>query len=168
MTSLDKIIQDSLESYPLTGMDIINLLKGKTNVMKYNDLENLALSEILGKHKACVILYEYPNQEVGHWTALFEHPDGSLEYFNSFAYGLDYNPSVKTKPILATKLIGYKVIVNTNQLQSKKSDVNTCGRHCVARLAYRHLQLKDFVKLLTTNKSYNPDFWSCVLTTIFV
>lgn len=162
---MDKIIQNNLEKYPLNGKDVLDLCKGKVNVLRYSDLQDKTLDQILGEHKACIILIEYPDKQIGHWVLLFQHPDGVLEYYNSFGFPVDY-PN-KT-PIIQSKLYGLRVIVNNQCLQSKKDNINTCGRYCVLRLNYKHLDMRDFNRLLTQNKAYNSDFWVSVCTQNFL
>lgn len=163
---MDKIIHSNIEKYPLTGQDVMLLCKGKVNVMRYSDLENKSLDEILGQYRACIILIEYANQHVGHWVLLFEKPDKTFEYYNSFGYPIDYN--YPKNPVLQKKLFGLRVIVNKNCLQSKKEDINTCGRYCVLRLNYRNISLESFNRLLTQNKAYTSDFWVSICSTNFL
>lgn len=166
---MDQIIMSTLQSYPLSGHDIKELTKGKTNILKYEDCENLTLEQILGEHKACIILLEYPEQEVGHWIVLFQYKDGTYEYFNSFGYPIDYIArGLSRKPILQQKLMGKKVITNTECLQSKNKDISVCGRYCILRLNYRNASLREFNNNLTQNKAYSSDFWVSVCTNNFL
>lgn len=166
---MDKIIQAGIEQYPLSGSDIATLTKGKTNILRYSQLEDKSLDEILGQYGACIILLEYPNQTIGHWVLLFRHKNGDIEYYNSFAYPIDYvGQGIKLKPIIQQKLIGKRVIVNKECLQKKKEDINTCGRYCVLRLFFRDTSLQNFNKLLTQNSAYYPDFWVSCFTTQFI
>ena len=59
---------------------------------------------------------------------------------------------------------GYDYYYNSKMLQSSRHDENTCGRFASLRIRFRHLSLKEFINLLTTNRYYNADFWVTVLS----
>lgn len=162
---MDAIIKQTAESYPLTGEDINKLTNNKCNIWAYSQITDKSLDEILGNNRSAIILLEYTGKSVGHWVALFEHKNGIIEYYNSLGFPIDYQ---QDKQILTQKLYNYRVIQNKQQLQSKSSDINTCGRYAVLRLNYRNISLQVFNKLLTQNKAYDPDFWVSVATCNFL
>jgi hypothetical protein len=162
---MDKIISSSLEKYPLTGEDIHGLTKGSCNIFKYSALEPLSLETILGKNKCAIILLEYAGRDIGHWVLLFKNKDDSYTFYNSLGYPIDYQMQ---PPILSMKLMGKKIYNNNAKIQSKASDINTCGRWCILRLNYRNLTNQQFNKLLTQNKCYSPDFWVTICSTNFL
>lgn len=162
---MDAIIKKTAESYPLTGEDINKLTNNKCNIWAYSQITDKSLDEILGNNRSAIILLEYTGTSIGHWVALFEHQNGVIEYYNSLGFPIDYQ---QDKQILTQKLYGYRVIQNKQQLQSKSSDINTCGRYAVLRLNYRNISLQDFNKLLTQNKAYDADFWVSIATCNFL
>lgn len=157
----DHLTIHELEKQPLSDGDIQRLVK--TTVVRYPDLKKHSLDDLL-KTGSCVILFLTKNSHDGHWTCLIDH--GSyLEFFCSFGTQPDghfrwLSPARGRKldgpPVLGPMLRASKkpVVYNTFQFQNKaKAD---CGRHVVARIMHKDIDL-DSYKALMGNE--NPDDW---------
>jgi hypothetical protein len=69
--------------------DMRRLCEGKVQVVPYSHCKRAhSLHEILGPHKAAIILYE-TEPSYGHWCALFEVSPSMLEFFDSYGKGPD-------------------------------------------------------------------------------
>jgi hypothetical protein len=130
---------------------------------------------MLGKHGACVLLYQQ-SRTFGHFVSIIKMGKNHIEVFDSLGMGIDKelqfskfnvrNMSGRIVPHLTHLLekSGYDYYYNSKVLQSSRHDENTCGRFASLRIRFRHLSLKEFIHLLTANKSYNADFWVTVLS----
>lgn len=157
-------------SKSLSGSEIIKALNGKANIIGYSEIKNThSLKELLGPHKAVVILYEQ-KENYGHWTCLFEQSPNTIEFFDP--YGLVINEQIKfasrtqqdklgtRHPVLLYLLIKspYKHIeFNSYPFQEFKQGVNTCGRHVLCRLWFRDLPLNKYVELFKNTNGFNAD-----------
>ena len=150
-----------LEKSPLSDTEIHRLVN--TTIVRYPDLKKYELGELL-KSGSCVILFLTKNAHDGHWTCLIDHGK-YLEFFCSFGLKPDghfkwLTPERGRKldgpkvlgPML--KAAGKPVVYNTHQFQNKA--LADCGRHVVARIMHRDLDL-DSYKALMGNE--NPDDW---------
>jgi hypothetical protein len=84
-----------------------------------------------------------------------------VEYFDPYG---GYKPDGESKWISPAKLrefgqaskhltqllnnSPYKVVSNHYPFQSEKNDMNTCGRHCLTRLYFKHLSLPKYIKIV--------------------
>lgn len=135
-------------------------------VWMYKDLARLAYLPKL----PIALLYEI-QPGYGHWVGIFETPEG-IEHFDS--YGLLPDEELKfvprryrkafaaTAPHLVRLLAGTGRPVNYNQhrLQSRKSDIATCGRWVVARCRNSNLTTDEFarkIKKLARMLKMTPD-----------
>lgn len=147
----------------LSGEEIMKMMKGKTNLLLYRDLYKYDnIEDILGKHKACVILYETKEPLYGHWCVIFQQNPDTIEFMDSYGFLIDseISPNFMDPEILKSFYNGpklrrliyfskYKYIVYNNYaLQERKAGINTCGRWVVSRLIFRNLSLEQFVKYL--------------------
>jgi hypothetical protein len=175
MKSLDKLVHSAIQ-YPLSGQDIMELTRGKTEIHIYEDLMKInSIDELLGKHGACVLLYQQ-SRRFGHFVSIIKMGKNHIEVFDSLGMGIDKelqfskfnvrNMSGRIVPHLTHLLekSGYDYYYNSKMIQSSRHDENTCGRFAALRIRFRHLSLKEFIHLLTTNRSYNADFWVTVLS----
>lgn len=177
---MDKLIK-KLEEKSLSNSEILELLNGKTKVMTYTDLTKYNNIEDLLKPYGSVVILYMTKQNYGHWTLLFKQKPKLLSFFDSYGYMPDseikFIPEYFRKisnqdyPHLTALLYdaakkGYKVEYNEYKYQSKISKIRTCGRYVVARLMFKHLNNEEFHKLLTRDKTYDPDFYVTLLTAI--
>jgi len=170
--SLVNLLQNG-EQHDLTNDDIKSITKGKCKIMSYHELQNInSIDDILINNGACIILYE-TRQNFGHWTALIRQSNNVLEFFDSYGFQLDQElnyAKYNNTPYLSNLVnkSSYQLIQNTHRLQRYAKDINTCGRWTSLRIVLKNMNIGDFVRLFTTNNSYNGDFWATALTYIFV
>jgi hypothetical protein len=176
---MDKLI-DKSEVYDLSDSDIHRITDGQCHIIKYEDLEHVSsLEEILEPFGCVMILYQTAAR-FGHWVTLFRtgaKEKGKLEFFDPYGLKVDQeldidnefhlreHNGVKT-PHLSALIAkgGYKVKSNTKQLQKILRHVQTCGRHVAMRIRFRDASLPKYIKMLTTNAHYDPDFWVSAMT----
>ena len=104
------------------------------------------LRSLLGGEGALVILWDNEHDpSVGHYTLLFRY-GGRLEYFDP--YGLTIQKLCAITQNDPTKLLhilkGHHYGSNRVAMQSRREDVNTCGRFCVTRWNFAEFTLKQF------------------------
>jgi len=166
------------ERVELTGKDIGAILgENDPNILVYSDLfDYKSIDEVLGQKGYLVLLYQIKNIHNGHWVCLFKQRD-YLVFFDS--YGLSPDEEVKFIPQFQsldnrgepvphlTKLLdesSYKILHNTNQYQSDKKDINTCGRHTCVRLKFRDLTPDQYHQLMAIDE---VDFYVSSLTLLY-
>lgn len=176
---MDKLIEKA-EVYDLADADIHRITDGQCRIIQYEDLEHVhSLEEILEPHGCVMILYT-TKKRFGHWVTLFRtglKQSGKLEFFDPYGLSVDQeldinndfhlrqHGGVKTPHLTALiKKGGYSVTSNKTQLQRVLKHVQTCGRHVAMRIRFRESSLAKYVKMLTTNKHYDPDFWVSAMT----
>lgn len=160
----------------LSNEEILKSLENKANLISYTDVHKYrTLDTILGKHGACVILYE-TKKLYGHWCCIFKLDKNSVEFFDP--YGLmpdrqlnfinkDYKIESKQDYPYLTKLMidsPYVLSYNQHRFQEYKKGVNSCGRWVVCRLLFRFMKLDDFINLFGKKRKYKPDFYATLLT----
>lgn len=155
-------------AHTLSGEDILNICDGEANILatstlnKYNNID-----DVLGRYDACILLYDLPTGEPGHWSCIMKISDRLLEFFCPYGLKPDEANEVTRGGDHILRLIAnsdYKVLYSDKQLQRYADNVNVCGRYVGLRIALRELSLKGYIDLLTKNKHYTPDFWVTVLT----
>ena len=176
LNGIDEIIKNG-ENYDLSGTDILRITDNKTNIYKYEDLENVQyLDEIFNLYGAAIILYQTA-EKYGHWVSLIKKSNKLLEFYDPYGINVDDELNIdnnyhlrihggKLVPHL-TSLIekgGWRVEVNKTQIQKIKEDVNTCGRYCALRVRFKNLSMLKFNNLFLNNKCYDSDFWASALT----
>ena len=160
---------------PLSDQDIMNLVDHKANFVIYPDLHKYSsIDEAMGSHGCFFLLYETA-QNYGHWVCVINHGK-RLEFFDPYSAKPDDEikqiPEYFRKetdqdyPHLSVLLYksGYPIEYNHTQLQAKRSDVSTCGRHVACRINMRDLPLKEYVKKLKGVKGLTADQVVTVLT----
>jgi hypothetical protein len=169
---MNKLIEKSL-----SGEEILKCIKGRANLVTYQDLKNyLDVYELMGEYKAVVILYEQ-NEGYGHWTCLFEQNPSTIEFFDPYGIVIDneikFTEKSKRKKLGMSKRVLSTLIANSNyknivyneyQFQEFEKGINTCGRHVCARLIYRNLTLEQFQKLFKNTQNFNADIAVSALT----
>lgn len=142
---------------PLSNTDIEQLLKGRTRVIKYQELFNFPnIESVLHPYGNAVILYPGAG-EVGHWTCVLYTTDDRgkkiIEFFDPYGIEIDREfhvgrgvpqlPRILSAFLYDTK---FPVEFNDNRLQKFAASINTCGRHCVNRINHSHLPLSLYAK----------------------
>lgn len=143
----------------LSAQDIIKALNNKTNVIIYSEIHKFrTLSQLLGPHKSCVILYER-RKNFGHWTCVFEQSLNCVSFFDSLGIFIDEELNFcksyyKTVQPYLSKLLResrYKNIeYNEYILQKTAPKINTCGRHVICRLRCKTMPIYDYIRYLLT------------------
>jgi hypothetical protein len=161
--------------YPLSDSDINHILKPPTNIMVYSSLELVNdIDEIFDSLGRVMLLYPVSSESNGHWVCMIKRPN-EIEFFDPYGKAPDtelkwMSSSLRRelnleKPVL-TRLFDeseYKVVFNTYKFQEDDKAVNTCGRHCIARLMYKDLSL-DAYKKLVLGSGLSPDEFVAGLT----
>lgn len=174
--TLIRNVISKLRKKALSGDEMLKLLDNQSNLITYPELSKMqSIDEALGKHNACVILYE-TKKHYGHWCCIFKNKKKCIEFFDP--YGLMPDDQLKFIPMHFRKSnnekfshltyllwkSGCSVEYNHTRLQKKMKDINTCGRWCSMRIGLRHIPLNKFVKLFTMNKYLAPDDLVTALT----
>ena len=147
-------------SYLVSNYDIENKFHHSTNIkiMVYSDLSRYSsILQLLKSNKsACFILLRTSNNS-GHWTVLTRNGN-TITYFDSYGKGPDKEmqyvenrASLGENVLYLSKLIqtipeGYTFQFNKTQFQSKRQNVNTCGKWCTVftKIIFEGLTLEDF------------------------
>lgn len=159
----------------LSNNEIYDVFDGKIKILTYPELEQYKnIDELLYPYDKVIILY-LTSENYGHWVALFKINHNNIEFFDSYSMKPDEelkligehvrNVNNQTTPHLSHLLYdsNYNIHYNDVRLQKMKNDVNTCGRHCIVRLACDKMFIDDYVKLITSFK-YDPDYVVTYLT----
>ena len=163
---MDKAIK-KIESKMFSDEDIMELLEGKTKIVRYKDLKKFKnVNDLFYPYDNIFLLYEFkPN--MGHWVCLIKNKN-YIEFFDPTGTiideQLDYidddfkKRSNQDKKHLSNLIAGsgLKVLSNKYKLQKTNKDTNTCGRHCLIRVILKKLNLKEYLNLFKNNK-LDPD-----------
>ena len=146
-------------SYSLSGADMMKGCNNKAKIILYPDLYNYKnIDELLSPHGAIFLLYEY-KPRYGHWTLLFRQND-TIEHFDSynhkpddeFSFIPEYFREVNNMmyPRLTRMLhdSNEEIHYNNFKLQKSGGDIATCGRHCLARLKHKDLNINQYYSML--------------------
>lgn len=168
-----------LKSYSLGDGDIHKMIP-TLKIIPYPELLNYDdIHDALDEKGRLMILYLTTSQTSGHWVCLLKQKRNGKEYIEYFdPYG-KYKPDEESKWLSEdqleeygqdtkhlTKLLrdsGLKITYNRAPFQSKKENINTCGRWTTARLYFKHLNLPQFTKMVQ-GSGMNPDDFVCKLT----
>ena len=132
---------------PMTDDDMRRWLPG-TPIILYPEFSKLhSIDDVLDTNGQCCFLYEWiPND--GHWCCMWKKGD-TIHVFDPLGFYPDqelshvvkrYRKQLKEdKPYLRDLLMKspYKVVYNSFALQKKTTAV--CGKECIVRLAFKHL-----------------------------
>ena len=163
---LPQTIENSMSS------DDLRAVCPSTRICTYKEFADFdSIDALLGHDGSCIFLYETrPNY--GHWCCVFSRGSGSNKTIEMFdPYGVIPDDQLKlvakekrrelgqAEPHLTRLLYEcpYKVEFNNHHLQENKPGVNTCGRHCCVRLAFRNDTVDAYAKRLKSAKKFNPD-----------
>ena len=157
---------DKHKNIPLSGHDVMELVKGQANVVLVRDLPKYnSIDELLEIGGMCYLLYEVED-DMGHWCCVLrtidDHDNSIIEFFDTYGCPpdsqLDFIPtdyaesSGQNKKIL-TQLLLDEMDNNTpihyNEFGFQKLDKNTkdCGRWCGLRGLLKNISLSDFSHL---------------------
>lgn len=160
MSSFDEVISEAVEE-ELSGNEVMELFANdRLGFLLYERLYNFnSLPEVLEGKDAAIILYQYTKFE-GHYIILLKHDDNTYELFDPLGYEPDYElkflPYDKD-PQLSTLIKRYennggKVIINRTKFERDAERVNTCGRHCVVRYAFKEMSLSQYTEFIRSSR----------------
>jgi hypothetical protein len=165
---------EQIKAYPLSDDDMKRIIP-TLKVVSYPELLKARnIDEILDIKGRLMLLYLTEDENTGHWVCLLKRPDTNiLEYFDPYGgYGPDDESKWLTENQLEefgqdtfhlSKLIknsSYKLLVNKHRFQKDTRDNNTCGRHCLCRLYFKHLSLPEYAKMVEDSGISPDDFVS--------
>lgn len=151
----------------LSGKDIMNMLGSECKILRYSNLKNInSLDDFMKMYRYVIVLYEW-KKDYGHWTALIKLQDGSnrIEFFDS--YGTKPDLMLKKLPIRIRNNFGmdlpeilrllttsnHKIEYSPYKLQSTNPNIRTCGKWCVIRCLFDHLNNDNFYLLFKNRKN---------------
>lgn len=178
MSDLDEIrnIIDEFKGIALSDDDIMKLMDGRGNIIRYADIKKYStVEQLLSPHNVVFLLYEW-KQHYGHWCVLIRSGD-LIEFFDPYGgfcdSQLDNIPepfrteSGQKEKLLSKLLLNYDGELSYNEYQFQELDqgIKDCGRWCVIRAVLKDMQLKDFKDLfmniykddIATLLTINPD-----------
>lgn len=160
----------------LSNDEIMNIIDGKANLIPYSKVHKYkTLDQLLGKYKACIILYE-TKQNYGHWCCIFMNTPKLCEFFDPYGLFPDVElkfinnnyakMSYQDKKYLTQLMIDSPYLLSYNHFpfQQLKEGVNTCGRWVALRLLFRHLLLDDFIKIFGKKRGFSKDVGAALIT----
>jgi len=176
---LQDIVKDAEDIY-LSGEDVLELTDHRCRIIKYQDLMFVSsIDEILDVEGSVIILYQKTSNS-GHFCLLTKkYKENSLYFMDP--YGYDIDEEIKLADFQVRHMNGeivphlthlieksnYDLIVSKTRYQKFDDHVSTCGRHCVTRLNYIHLDDTEYNTFINKNSHYDADFWVSVLTIDF-
>jgi len=158
-----KLNYEKLLGYPLSSLDIMDMMNNKTKIVTYSDLcKYKNIDDLLTPYENIILIYE-TSPNFGHWVCLFKTPRGNIEFFDSYGLMVDDEKTFISKSFLnksgqkhnyLSKLLyecEYPLEYNDKCLQSEEPQISTCGRWCVTRILSKHMKLNDFIKKYINN-----------------
>lgn len=133
------------------------------NIKSYTDLlEADSIDEVLDEKGRLMLLYLTENESTGHWICLLKlrnepilefydpygnfKPDGEKKWLSlakQREFGQDTNHLTKL-----LKNSPYTIKSSAVPFQSEEHNNNTCGRHCLTRLYFKHLDLPAYTEMV--------------------
>ena len=154
--------------YALSDDDIRTLLGSGIKITNYPKLEGVKhIDELFDRKGRAIIFYPQTDENTGHWTCMLKR-GRTIEFFDPYGEPPDYQKDTiptpllermkMTQPLLADLLLSspYKLIYNKEQVQELADSVQTCGRHCVVRLLFGHLPVKQYRRVIKRS-GLSPD-----------
>lgn len=172
---------EEIRGYSLSDADMKTIIP-TLKVITYPELRKYSnIDDALDEKGRLMLLYLTENENTGHWVSLLKSKDGKkLEFYDSYG---GYKPDQESEWLSKSKLrefkqdtghltdllkkCPYKVVYNRFPFQSEKNGVNTCGRHAVTRLYFKHLTLPEYTKMIIGEAESNnssPDDVVCNFT----
>lgn len=159
----------------LTDLDIKKHLGDDVKIISHQDLKDYkTIEDILPNKKDVAVIIWESKPNYGHWTILLRYIDEethkpTIEYFDSYGYPINeplkwvnkkYKKSIDESPYLLPILKDaqnrYDIIYNSKNLQNRKEDVATCGRHCISRaisIMKYNQSLSNYIKMMNEIKN---------------
>ena len=185
---MDELARTAI-SAPLSNTDIERITKNGCRILKYEDIAHYAsLDELLGPSGAACILYS-TEKNWGHWCCVVRgkkpgvvcffdpygaKPDAQLkmipQYFRNQGprVMLENGASAPARGIpLLTALLQdspYQCEYNEVDLQSKRPNVNSCGRWCALAILWLKFMTLERFQNFFLNQKLDPDLYVAFLT----
>jgi hypothetical protein len=165
---------NEVKAYAL-GEDDIKKMIPTIKVVSYPQLLSAhSIDDVLDDKGRLILLYLTIDKSTGHWVCLLKLRNKNIiEYFDPYG---NFRPDGESVWISTEKLkefgqsskkltdllnkSSYEIKSNAYPFQKDKADINTCGRHCVTRLYFKHLDLPGYVKLVEDTGLLPDDFVS--------
>lgn len=146
--------------------DDIDRWLGAGHIIKYSELDNYeTINDLLPNDKDFKVILIESSYNSGHWIAVMKYGN-IIEYFNSYGtkpgYDFKFIPTAVRNALgqggnllsnlLKTKSKGQKVYYNKKKLQKISDQINTCGRHVIARILAMKIgyELDDYINKIET------------------
>ena len=144
-------------------------------ILSYPDLLKCrSIDDALDSKGRLMLLYLTESEYMGHWICLLKRrgtktieffdpygnykPDGEKEWISKEKQREFYEDmDVLSKLLLHSP---YKIVYNKVKFQKDEQDVNTCGRHSVCRLYFKHLSLPQYANMIASSGMAPDDFVS--------
>lgn len=154
--------QREVQAYPLSESDVRQIIP-TLEILAYPDLLKAThIDQVLDPKGRLLLLYLTEDENTGHWICLLKRRGTKvIEFFDPYG---NKRPDDQGKWITSqkrrqfgqeskhlTKLLNsspYKIMSNAFPFQSETMNVNTCGRHCVTRLYFKHLALPEYIRMV--------------------
>lgn len=146
--------------YSLSGKDLMEFCSGRAKIVTYPDLQSYKdIDELLKPHGVVFLLYEF-KRFYGHWTLIYRRDDGGIECFDSYSYKPDEEFTFIPEYFRAINDMVYprltKMLLDSNKdihynnfkLQRESNNIATCGRWCLVRLLFKHMDIDKFYKMM--------------------
>lgn len=163
---------NEVREYPLSDGDIRHLLGDDISILTYPELaKKRSLNECFDKKGRCIILFLTEDEHTGHWCCMLRKKKG-IEFFDPYGDPpedqFDKVPKSRLEamnedePYLTNLMrgAGVPIYYNTHAFQKTKRNLNTCGRHCVARLMYGNKSLSQYKSIIDKSTLCPDDFVS--------
>lgn len=155
----------------LSDKQIMKLVEKKANLVTSDEIKNYSnVFELMGKHKACIILYitkVLPNNNIyGHWCCIFvapwapntisffdpygAPPDASLEHMSPQAAKEFSNKPILSKMLDRAASEGWNIVYSNAPLQQHGKGIAICGRLTGLRLQFRELSNVAFNQMMNS------------------
>jgi hypothetical protein len=163
---------DRTKAYALSETDMKKVIP-TLKVISYPDLlKASSIDQVLDEKGRLMLLYLTENRSTGHWVCLLKlRGTNIIEYFDPYGH---YKPDGEKKWLTPSKRrefgqdtdyltellnsSGYVIKSNAIPFQKDKADINTCGRHCLTRLYFKHLTLPQYADMVKSTGIPADDF----------
>ena len=169
------------EKVPLTIDDLGAIVRGRANLVHFNEFKNIhSIDQLFNDVSAVIIFSAVESSNVGHYSTMLWHQStNTLELFDSFGFdpehvysnavyeqtrGPNYlNMFIKT--VVNNERVNF--VFNSRRLQSEAMDSNECGRYAAVRVRFHFLSLQQFMLCFNSTRGVTPDAIVTMMTMLF-
>lgn len=155
--TIDSVVKNS-ELIPMSDKDIIDGLNGDCVIIENSTIPTTysSLDQIFSKSNNCVVFWQDPSDEIGHWSC-FKNVGDKVLYFDSYGQlPEEVCENLHIVDNLTPLLQQHDVVYNRYRYQSNFKDINTCGKHVMIFLKMG-LNLEEYYYFMSSSKN-NPDY----------